>query len=247
VAFLLDDPQRQPSAPEPRWAQGRRPPGVKRVGRDLDDGALSRRAAPAGPGGGEAACKPRLPRHRILAGPPVAGQAAILPGTGRRPILSLAHQGWRRCRLLHRLGRAGGRHHQLRRAGAGLCAAQGPGAGEPAARPHGGGGRRRRARRGQCLRGHARGLEARCTQSLVGDRLQPPEPRRRGQRPAVQPHRRAVQHHGLARRHPQIRQEARGRLCRARWRGAARVDRCLPQFALLGAGVQGRRGLAQAP
>ena len=43
-----------------------------------------------------------------------------------------------------------------------------------------------RARRGQCLRGPARRLEARRAQSLVGDRLQPPEPRRGGGRSLFQ-------------------------------------------------------------
>ena len=42
---LLDDPQRQPSAAQPRRAQGRRPPGVVRLGGDGDDRALFRRAA----------------------------------------------------------------------------------------------------------------------------------------------------------------------------------------------------------
>ena len=46
-------------------------------------------------------------------------------------------------------------------------------------------GRRRRDGRGQHLRGAAGGLEARPAQHLVGRRLQPPEPRRRGARRAV--------------------------------------------------------------
>ena len=62
-------------------------------------------------------------------------------------------------------------------AGPGLRAAQGPGARGRQTGPPGRAGRRRRARRGQRLRGHARRLEARRAQRLVGDRLQPPEPR----------------------------------------------------------------------
>ena len=46
-------------------------------------------------------------------------------------------------------------------------------------------GRRRRDGRGQHLRGAAGRLEARPAQHLVGGRLQPPEPRRRGARRAV--------------------------------------------------------------
>jgi pyruvate dehydrogenase E1 component len=52
-------------------------------------------------------------------------------------------------------------------------------------RPHGRAGRRCRDGRGQHLRGAARGLEARPAQHLVGGRLQPPEPRRRGARGPV--------------------------------------------------------------
>ena len=51
--------------------------------------------------------------------------------------------------------------------------------------PHGRADGRRRTGRGQHLRGPARRLEARRPQPVVGDRLQPPEPRRRRQRPLV--------------------------------------------------------------
>ena len=63
-----------------------------------------------------------------------------------------------------------------------------------------------RARRGQCLRGPARRLEARCPQSLVDHRLQPPEPRRRGQRPPVPADRGLLPHRRLAGGHAEIRQ-----------------------------------------
>ena len=111
--------------------------------------------------------------------------------------------------------------------------------------PHGGAGRRRRARRGQHLRGAARRLEARRPEPVVGDRLQPPEPRRRGQRPAVRPHRRDVRAGRLAGRDAEVRQAAGDRLRPARRRASAAMDRRLPQLALLGAGLQGRRGLAR--
>ena len=73
VALDLDDPQRQPSAAEPRRAQGRRPSGVERLGRDLDDRALSRCDAAAGPGRGQAARRAGVPRAAISSR---AGRAA---------------------------------------------------------------------------------------------------------------------------------------------------------------------------
>ncbi len=94
-----------------------------------------------------------------------------------------------------------------------------------AARPHDRARRRRRARRGQYLRGLARRLEARCPQPLVGHRLQPPEPRRRGLGPALRPHRRALRDDGLARRHLEIRPAAGNGLCPAGRAPFARMDR----------------------
>ena len=74
VAVGLDDPQRQPHPPQPRRAEGRRPPGVLRLG-DLDhDGAVFRDAAPAGPRRGEAACRPGVPRHQLPVRPPDASR-----------------------------------------------------------------------------------------------------------------------------------------------------------------------------
>ena len=133
-----------------------------------------------------------VPRHPIPVRPSDAGQARAVPRPGRRAVLSVAHQGRRRRRFLDRLGRPRRGHDALLLAGAGLCAPEGAGRRQAADRPHGGAGRRRRARRGQHLRGAARGLEARRPQPLVGHRLQSPEPRRRGHRPPVRPHRRDV-------------------------------------------------------
>ena len=166
-------------------------------------------------------------------------------GAGRRAVLSVAHQGHRRRRFLDRLGRPRRRDDAVLLDRAGLCAAEAARAGRPSDRPHGGAGRRRRARRGQHLRGAARRLEARRPEPVVGDRLQPPEPRRRGQRPPVRPHRRDVRAGRLARRHAEVRQAAGDRLRPARRRASAAMDRRLPQLALLGAGLQGRRGLAR--
>ena len=90
-------------------------------------------------------------------------------------------------------------------------------------RPHGRAGRRRRARRGQHLRGDARRLEARPAQLLVDRRLQPPEPRRRRARRPVAALRGAVPRLRLGRRDPQIRRAARGRL-----RASPAARRCAP-------------------
>ena len=81
--------------PEPRRAQGRRPPGVERLGRDADDGALFPRAAAGGPGRGEAARSAGVSRDPISARPPDPRQAGTVSRAGRRAILSLAHQGRR--------------------------------------------------------------------------------------------------------------------------------------------------------
>src|SRR6267154_525087 len=113
-------------------------------------------------------------------------------------------------------------------------------------RAHGGAGGRRRARRGQHLRGHAGRLEAGPAQLLVGDRLQSPEPRRGGARGIVGTLRKAVSRLRLGRRHPEARLAAAGRLRGTGRRAPARLDRQLPQPALFGPGVPGRRGVAQA-
>ena len=69
----------------------------------------------------------------------------------------------------------------------------------------------------------------------------------RGARRAVGALRESVPQFRLGRRRPQIRLAAAGRVRRAGRRGAAALDRQLPEPALLGAGVPGRRRLAQAP
>ena len=68
LAVELDDPQRQPPPRQPRQAEGRRPPGVLRLGRHHDDRALLRRAAAGRPGRGQAAREPDLPRRQYLLG-----------------------------------------------------------------------------------------------------------------------------------------------------------------------------------
>ena len=102
-------------------------------------------------------------------------------------------------RFLHRLGRPRRRDDHVLRADAGLCAAARAWAPRPAGGPPHRDRGRRRARRGQHLRGAAGRLEARRPRFLVDHRLQPPKPRQRGARPAVRPHRRPVPRHGLER------------------------------------------------
>ncbi len=247
VALDLDDPQRQPSAAEPRRAQGRRPPGVERLGRDPDDGALFRRAAAAGPGRGQAARLPGVPRASSTCSAirAATSSSGFAPMAARNPIRREPRTATSVDFSTGSVGLGVGMtlfaslaqdYLRLKGLRADRCAA----------RTHDRARRRRRTRRGQHLRGAARRLEARRPQSLVDHRLQPPEPRRGRVRPAFRPHRRAVRNDGLARRHPQIRPAARGGLCPTRRPSSARMDRRLPEFALFGAGLQGRRGLARA-
>ena len=127
----------------------------------------------------------------------------------RRAVLPVAHQGRRHRRFLDRLGRARGRRSRCSpRWCRIICGCKRLVPTDDAAGPDDRARRRRRARRGQHLRGAARRLEARCPQSLVDHRLQPPEPRRGRLRPAVRPHRRAVRDVRLARRHAEIRPPA---------------------------------------
>ena len=168
-----------------------------------------------------------------------------VPRLQGRAELSLAHQGRRRRRLLHRLGRPGRGADAVLLAGAGLCARAWLGF-EPARGAHGGAGRRRRARRRQHLRGAAGRLEAGPAQLLVDHRLQPAEPRRRRARRPVGALRATVQEFRLGRGDREIRLAAAGRVQGARRRAAAAMDRQLSEPALLGAGVRRRRGLAQA-
>ena len=245
MALRVDDPQRQPCPAESRRAEGRRPPGLVRVGRFDHDGALFRDPAAAGPRRGEAARRRRCStpsttcsagrrgrscegcgssaasspiRRRVKDGPEVDfSTGSVGLGVAMTTFAALMQDYVR----LHGLGRAD----------------------MPAGPPHRHR-RRCRAGRGQYLRGVAGGLEARRPQCLVDHRLQPPEPRLRRARPAVRPHRGPVPRHGLERRHHQIRPQAGGRLRARGRRGAAPLDRRLPELALLRADLPGRRRLA---
>ena len=141
-------------------------------------------AAP-GPGRGQAPRQPGLPRDPVPAGAAEPREARAVPRLRRGAVVPVADQGQRRRRLLDGLGRPGGGDHPVRLAGPGLPPAQAAGARRPARGPDDRPGRRRRARRGQRLRGPPRRLEARRPQRLVDHRLQPPEPRQRGRGPAL--------------------------------------------------------------
>jgi len=168
---------REPRAAEPGPPQGGRPPGLVGLGDRHHDRALPRRAAAGGPGGGQAAREPRLPRDPVPLRQAVARAARALPRPRGRAGLPVAHEGSGRGRLLDGLGRAGRGAVAVRRACAGLRPAPRPHATRRAARTDGRDRRRRRVRRGQRLRGDARGLEARRPQRLVDRRLQPAKPR----------------------------------------------------------------------
>ena len=246
LALDVDDPPRQPRPAERRRPEGRRPPGELGVGGDSDDRALPGRAPPVGPHRGEAAREPGVPRHPVPARAADPREARALPRVRRGAVLSLAHQGHRRRGHLHRLGRARGRDDHIRGPGPGLPRRARAARTGRSARADGGDRRGRGARRGQRLRGAPRRLEARRARSLVGDRLQPPEPRRGDQRPSVRPVQPPVHEHGMGRRHHQVRQAAAGGVRPPRRRGASPVDRRVPELALLGAGGQGRSGVARA-
>ena len=220
VALDLDDPQRQSPAPEPRRAEGRRPPGVERLGRDPDDRALFRCAAAAGPGRGQAACRPVFHAIQYLLGPPEPREARAVPrrSAARNPTRRAPRTATIVDFSTGSVGLGVGMtlfaslvQDYLRLQAAGVRSA--------ARRPHDRAAGRRRARRGQHLRGAARRLEARRPQPLVDHRLQPPEPRR------VVSDRLfgridACSSDGLARRDAEIRAPAAGGLRPARRRGA---------------------------
>ena len=245
VARELDHPPRQSPARERRRREGRRPPGLVVLARHHHDRALFPGAASAGPGGGQAACEPDLSRHPVSARPPEPAEARGLSRLQGRAELSLAHQGRGRRRFLHRLGGARRGADAVLLAGAGLRARPRLGIAAPR-RPHDRAGRRRRARRRQHFRGHPRRLEAGAPQLLVDHRLQPAEPRRGHPRGPVGALPGAVRSVRLGRRDPQIRLAAAAGVPRARRRAAARLDRQLPEPALLRTRLSGRRRLAQA-
>ncbi len=98
-------------------------------------------------------------------------------GLWRGSVISLADKRRRHRRFLDWIGRARGRHDFVQLDRAGLCPAETADADRRARRPHDRARRRCRTRRGQYLRSIARRLETRRPQSVVGHRLQSPEPR----------------------------------------------------------------------
>ncbi len=132
---------------------------------------------------------------------------AELPRLRRSAVLPLAHQGFRRRRFFHRLRRPRRGADDLRQPRPGLREGARLG-GRAIRRAHGRARRRRRARRRQRLRGALRRLEEGAAEYLVGDRLQPPEPRRGGERGALRPLHRYLPLARLGRRRPEIRPAA---------------------------------------
>ena len=121
LARELDDPQRQSRSGQQRRDEGRRASGVLGLPFHHHDGLVSGRFEARGQGRGEAPCEPDLPRHPISARPPDAGEAREFPRLQGRAILSLAHQGRRRCGFLHRFGRPRRGADAVCQPGAGLC------------------------------------------------------------------------------------------------------------------------------
>ena len=222
VAVDGDRRPRQPGAPQPGRAEGRRPPGVVGLDRLDHDGAVVPRAAPRGPGVGQAARLAGAARDQ----PPARRARRVVPrdaARGRRPaVLPVALEGPRPRRLLDRLGRhrrdrpdLGHDRAPLRR-------------GARAARRHGAAvlaGRRRGARRGRGLGGRARPDGARARRGLLDRRLQPAEPRPRRPRHLRHPAARAVHRRGVAGHQRQVRAAALRALRQAGWRRPAPAHR----------------------
>ena len=84
----LHDPSRQPRGGPRRRAEGRRAPGLLRLARDADDGALFPRPAAGGSRGGQAACEPGVPRHPVPARQPGRSTSCrtSAPSAARSPI-----------------------------------------------------------------------------------------------------------------------------------------------------------------
>ena len=174
VAVVVDHPPRQSHSAQCRRPQGRRPSGLLGLARHHHVGAVFRRLEAAGPCRGQAACEPGVSRHPVSVRTPDPRQARKFSRLQRRPVVSVTHQGHRRRRFLHRLGRPRRRPDIVFLTGAGLR----QGAWLDERSPRGAddrAGRRCRDGRGQHLRGAAGGVETRLAQHLVGGRLQPPE------------------------------------------------------------------------
>ena len=155
--------------PEPRRAEGGRPPGVVRLGDLHHDGAVFRDRPAAGPHRGEAACRAGVPRDELSVRPPDAWRRwrGCAQFGGVQPYPSRVKDGPEVDFSTGSVG-LGVAMTTLRRADGGLCAAARAGPHRPAARPAHRHRRRRRTRRGQHLRGAAGRLEARRPQSSGG-------------------------------------------------------------------------------
>ena len=167
LAVIVDDPSRQPYPAQCRRLEGRWPSGFLCLARHHHVGVVFLSVAAAGPRRGEAACKPRVSRDPVSVRPPDPREAGKFPRLQGCAVLSVAHQGHRRRRFLHRLGRPWRGPDIVRLAGAGLC--QGAWLGQGSPRGANDSARRRcRDGRGQYLRSASGGLETRPAQCLVG-------------------------------------------------------------------------------
>ena len=202
--------------------QGRRPSGVVRVDGVDHDRAVVRSHRRGRQGRGQAARVARVPRDQV----PDRRARSVVPHlaapAGRPPGLSVAHEGSRRRRLLHRLGRTRRGRSPLQRAHPPLpvlaLRRTGPGAFRRARR-------RRRTRRGQCVGGDRRPGDVGAGQLHDGDRPQPAEPRPGRPRHRSDATEALLRRCRLARRGGEVRLTAPGRVRRTGWRGLARPDR----------------------
>ena len=192
VARDPDDPRGQPRPAEPRRDQGRRPPGVERLGRLDPDRALLPLAAARRPRRGQAARLARLStRSSTCSATSTRSMLTRLREFGGLQSYPSPHEGPRPGRLLDRARSASARSRRSSRPSPiATCELHfhehdrpAPG---PAVRRAG---RRRRARRGQRLGGRPRGRARRPRQRHDDRRPQPPEPRpghARDPRPALE-------------------------------------------------------------
>ena len=116
LALDRDRRPREPGAGEPVRNQGRRTPGVERLGGDADDRALVRAPAGARPRLGQAARVPRPARDQLPARRARRRVPRAAARLRRAAELSVADQGPRPGRLLHGLGRHRGDPGDLGRA-----------------------------------------------------------------------------------------------------------------------------------
>ena len=244
LAGDADHPPRQQRPPQPREGQGRRPPGLLRLGGDDPDRPLLLLPAPRRPRLHQAARLPGLPRRAVPARPARPLVSAHAARLRRLAGLSLAHERPGHGRFLHRLGRARRRGPGLRRPGRPLRRdALRRGLLRPLRRPH----RRRRAGRGERLGGGRRGVDPGARQRHLDHRPQPAEPRPRHPRRARGAAEVALRQRRLEGLRGQVRLPAGSGHARTRRRGAAPAHRRDEQRGVPGPDPPPRRRRAAPP